>query len=134
MSAHYTAARIRHSPTSHQTIRFETNLRPILSLMSDNIEEFRHVLQSSKKILVLSGAGLSAAASGIPTYRGGTGSLWRKYDAASLATPAAFFQRTSLVYGSSIITGGTQGYFQPGALRAYSLGDSQYSPKDRTAL
>ncbi|KAF4573502.1 hypothetical protein EYR40_003411 [Pleurotus pulmonarius] len=65
--------------------------------MSDNIDEFRHVLQSSKKILVLSGAGLSAA-SGIPTYRGGTGSLWRKYDAASLATPAAFSENQSRVW------------------------------------
>ncbi|KIJ67322.1 hypothetical protein HYDPIDRAFT_180270 [Hydnomerulius pinastri MD-312] len=41
------------------------------------VDEFRRALGSSKKILVLSGAGLSAA-SGIATYRGhGHGGLWR---------------------------------------------------------
>ncbi|KAK0430776.1 DHS-like NAD/FAD-binding domain-containing protein [Armillaria borealis] len=64
--------------------------------MSSNIEEFRQVLSSSKKIIILSGAGLSVA-SGIPTFRG-TGGLWRKYDAASLATPSAFAENQARVW------------------------------------
>ncbi|CCM03106.1 uncharacterized protein FIBRA_05226 [Fibroporia radiculosa] len=81
---------------------------------SDNVEEFRQVLSSSKKILILSGAGLSAASgsyyslaaphtivphsrSGVATFRG-NGGLWRKYDAASLATPAAFAENQSRVW------------------------------------
>ncbi|KAL0953442.1 hypothetical protein HGRIS_004675 [Hohenbuehelia grisea] len=65
--------------------------------MSDSIDDFRRELLSSKKILVLSGAGLSAA-SGIPTYRGGSGGLWRNYNSASLATPAAFAESQSRVW------------------------------------
>ncbi|KAF8968815.1 DHS-like NAD/FAD-binding domain-containing protein [Flammula alnicola] len=63
---------------------------------SDNIAEFRRALSSSKKILVLSGAGLSAP-SGISTFRG-SGGLWRKHDAASVATPAAFAENQSRVW------------------------------------
>ncbi|KAK0239725.1 DHS-like NAD/FAD-binding domain-containing protein [Armillaria nabsnona] len=64
--------------------------------MSSNVEEFRRVLSSSEKIIILSGAGLSAA-SGIPTFRG-SGGLWRKYDAASLATPSAFAENQARVW------------------------------------
>lgn len=63
---------------------------------SNNVEEFRSVLHTAKNILVLSGAGLSAA-SGVPTFRG-NGGMWRKYDAASLATPQAFAENQSRVW------------------------------------
>ncbi|PCH37412.1 DHS-like NAD/FAD-binding domain-containing protein [Wolfiporia cocos MD-104 SS10] len=57
---------------------------------------FRDVLSRSKRIIAVAGAGLSAA-SGIPTFRGARG-MWRKYDAISLATPAAFKENPSRVW------------------------------------
>jgi NAD-dependent deacetylase sirtuin 5 len=63
---------------------------------SDNVEDFRRVLCAAKHILILSGAGLSAA-SGIPTFRG-NGGMWRKYDVLSLATPRAFGENQSRVW------------------------------------
>lgn len=57
-------------------------------LPSGDMEAFRRVLRSSKHIITVAGAGLSAA-SGIPTFRG-AGGLWRTFDAISLATPQAF--------------------------------------------
>jgi len=54
------------------------------------------VVKSSRNIIVVAGAGLSAA-SGIPTFRDG-GGLWRKYKAMSLATPEAFAQDPSRVW------------------------------------
>ncbi|KAJ7168274.1 DHS-like NAD/FAD-binding domain-containing protein [Mycena crocata] len=61
-----------------------------------DMTEFQHLLQSSKNIIAVCGAGLSAA-SGIPTFRG-AGGMWRKYDAMSLATPEAFEENPSLVW------------------------------------
>jgi len=50
----------------------------------------------SKKIVVLTGAGISAE-SGVPTFRGEDG-LWRRYRAEELATPAAFEADPKLVW------------------------------------
>jgi len=55
---------------------------------SSDIEEFHDVLKSSRRILALCGAGLSAA-SGLGTFRG-AGGMWRNHQATSLATPEAF--------------------------------------------
>ncbi|KAK7051238.1 hypothetical protein VNI00_004738 [Paramarasmius palmivorus] len=63
---------------------------------SSNIEDFRNVFASSKNILIISGAGLSAA-SGIATFRG-QGGRWRKYDATILATLAAWHENQSRVW------------------------------------
>ncbi|KAH0588256.1 hypothetical protein H2248_006964 [Termitomyces sp. 'cryptogamus'] len=63
---------------------------------SRDIEEFRKVLHASQHIVVLAGAGLSAA-SGIPTFRNG-GGLWQSLDATKLATPEAFAANPSLVW------------------------------------
>ena len=60
------------------------------------LESFSSHLQSSKRILALLGAGLSAS-SGLPTFRG-AGGLWRSYDAVSLATPEAFNRDPGLVW------------------------------------
>ncbi|KIJ40344.1 hypothetical protein M422DRAFT_230276 [Sphaerobolus stellatus SS14] len=60
------------------------------------LTEFKAALAKAKHIVVLAGAGLSAA-SGIPTFRG-AGGLWRKYDAMSLATSEAFEENPSLVW------------------------------------
>jgi len=60
------------------------------------MESFSAHLQSSKRILALLGAGLSAS-SGLPTFRG-AGGLWRTHDAMSLATPEAFDANPALVW------------------------------------
>ncbi|KAF9046031.1 DHS-like NAD/FAD-binding domain-containing protein [Hymenopellis radicata] len=64
--------------------------------MSSDVAQFQKVLKSSKNIIVVAGAGLSAA-SGIPTFRG-AGGLWRKHKAMKLATPEAFHANPSLVW------------------------------------
>ena len=63
---------------------------------SSSIPEFQAVLKSSKRILALCGAGLSAA-SGLDTFRG-AGGMWRNYQAMSLATPEAFERDPGLVW------------------------------------
>jgi NAD-dependent deacetylase sirtuin 5 len=63
---------------------------------SSDMSAFTQILNSSKNILAIAGAGLSAA-SGIPTFRG-AGGLWRNFDAVSLATPEAFKDNPSRVW------------------------------------
>jgi NAD+-dependent protein deacetylase sirtuin 5 len=53
-----------------------------------DVASFVQHLNSSRRIVALLGAGLSAS-SGLPTFRG-AGGLWRTYDATSIATPEAF--------------------------------------------
>ena len=68
-----------------------------LHTTSSNKAEFRELLhKSSKNIVVLSGAGISAE-SGIPTFRG-AGGFWRKYVSQQLATPESFDANPSLVW------------------------------------
>lgn len=55
---------------------------------SADVSSFVQHLRSSKRIVALLGAGISAS-SGLPTFRG-AGGLWRAYDATMLATPEAF--------------------------------------------
>lgn len=52
------------------------------------VRQFQKLFEVSKRVVVLTGAGVSAE-SGIPTFRG-EGGLWRKFDATMLATPQAF--------------------------------------------
>ena len=63
---------------------------------SSDIEEFGRLLISSKRVLALCGAGLSAA-SGLDTFRG-AGGMWKNYDAMELATPQAFSRDPGLVW------------------------------------
>ncbi len=63
---------------------------------SNSIPKFHTVLQSSKRILALCGAGLSAA-SGLETFRG-AGGMWRNNQATTLATPEAFAKDPGLVW------------------------------------
>lgn len=74
------------------TRRFSSSTMP----PSTDVDAFHEVLRSSKRILALCGAGLSAS-SGLPTFRG-AGGLWRNYDATTLATPTAFGQDPGLVW------------------------------------
>jgi len=73
------------SSNSHSRAEYEASL-----------ESFGEHLKSSKRILALLGAGLSAA-SGLPTFRG-AGGLWRTHDAIRLATPEAFARDPGLVW------------------------------------
>ena len=56
----------------------------------------RESLQSAKRVVALTGAGISAE-SGIPTFRG-NGGLWKQYRAEELATPQAFARDPRLVW------------------------------------
>ncbi len=53
-------------------------------------------ISNAKQLLVVTGAGISAA-SGIPTFRG-EGGLWRNYRFDELATPSAFERDPGLVW------------------------------------
>ncbi|GBE78763.1 NAD-dependent protein [Sparassis crispa] len=63
---------------------------------STDIEAFRGVLKSSKSIVAVVGAGLSAA-SGIPTFRD-FGGLWNSYDPLEFSTPQGFLADPSQVW------------------------------------
>ncbi|KAF8058736.1 DHS-like NAD/FAD-binding domain-containing protein [Lyophyllum atratum] len=56
---------------------------------SSDKASFRAALASAKSVIILSGAGLSAA-SGIPTYRNSDNSLWNNFDPNTYATLQAF--------------------------------------------
>jgi NAD-dependent deacetylase len=60
------------------------------------VEEARALLSAAKRVLVLTGAGVSAE-SGVPTFRD-AGALWKRYRAEDLATPAAFHRDPRLVW------------------------------------
>jgi NAD-dependent deacetylase sirtuin 5 len=61
------------------------------------MDQVKTAIRDSTRITFLTGAGLSAA-SGIPTFRGGKDSLWRKWDPTTLATPTAFRESPSRVW------------------------------------
>jgi NAD-dependent deacetylase sirtuin 5 len=63
---------------------------------SRSLATFHDHIITSRRILALFGAGLSAS-SGLPTYRG-AGGLWRTHDATQLSTPAAFEENPALVW------------------------------------
>jgi NAD-dependent deacetylase len=64
--------------------------------MIDFPPELRKVLQSAKRVAVLTGAGISAE-SGVPTFRGTEG-LWSKFRPEELATVEAFMGNPKLVW------------------------------------
>lgn len=64
--------------------------------MSEDIARARGLLGDAIRIVVLTGAGISAE-SGIPTFRG-AGGLWRSFRPEQLATPAAFSRDPCLVW------------------------------------
>jgi NAD-dependent SIR2 family protein deacetylase len=61
-----------------------------------HLESFARCLSSSRRILALVGAGLSAS-SGIPTFRGADG-LWRQRRTKELASPYAFAENPVTVW------------------------------------
>jgi NAD-dependent deacetylase len=64
--------------------------------MPVDTEELVTRLRNARSLVVLTGAGVSAA-SGVPTFRGDDG-LWRQYQAEDLATPDAFARDPRLVW------------------------------------
>src|SRR5919106_2790122 len=64
--------------------------------MPVDTEELVTRLRAARSIVVVTGAGVSAA-SGVPTFRGEDG-LWRHYKAEDLATPEAFAHNPKLVW------------------------------------
>ncbi len=64
--------------------------------MTDAQRQLAEKLTAARKVVALSGAGLSAE-SGVPTFRG-DGGLWRNHRPADLATPEAFATDPQLVW------------------------------------
>jgi NAD-dependent deacetylase len=61
-------------------------------------EEIIKKLLTAQHLVVFSGAGVSAE-SGIPTFRDALTGLWENFDVEDLATPKAFKQDPTLVWG-----------------------------------
>lgn len=62
----------------------------------DLIQPLVEPLRTARRVVVLTGAGVSAE-SGIPTFRDAMTGLWAKYDPSQLATPQAFKQDPATV-------------------------------------
>ena len=63
---------------------------------SNAVDRARALLRNAKRVVALTGAGVSAE-SGVPTFRG-PGGLWKQYRAEELATPEAFSHDSRLVW------------------------------------
>lgn len=63
---------------------------------SQAIDRARALLAEARRVVVFTGAGVSAA-SGVPTFRG-AGGLWRSFRPEELATPEAFARDPRLVW------------------------------------
>lgn len=70
-----------------------------MSVMVDStaIQQAANLIQTARRIVVLTGAGVSKE-SGIPTFRDAQEGLWSKYDPTQLATPTAFRDNPKLVW------------------------------------
>jgi len=64
--------------------------------MSGDVARARRLLADAERIVVLTGAGVSAE-SGVPTFRG-AGGLWKSHRPEDLATPEAFARDPRLVW------------------------------------
>lgn len=73
-----------------------TSTSPAFTTLRGDLPSFHKAISTSKRVLALCGAGLSAS-SGLPTFRG-AGGLWRTHDSTSLATPEAFAADPGLVW------------------------------------
>ena len=66
--------------------------------MKDKINAVADLLHQAERVVVLTGAGISAE-SGIPTFRDSLTGLWERFDAEDLATPQAYRRDKGLVWG-----------------------------------
>lgn len=67
-----------------------------MTAIATDLKQAGHWLAESKRVAVLTGAGISAE-SGVPTFRGKDG-LWQGFRATDLATPEAFARDPKLVW------------------------------------
>jgi NAD-dependent deacetylase len=65
--------------------------------MDERIAEAAGLLARAKRVVVFTGAGMSAE-SGVPTFRDALTGLWARFDAQKLATPEAFDNDPALVW------------------------------------
>ncbi|MBB2944321.1 NAD-dependent deacetylase [Actinoplanes lutulentus] len=63
-----------------------------------DVREAAKLLEKAQRVVVFTGAGISAE-SGVPTFRDALTGLWERFDAQSLATPQAFQDDPDLVWG-----------------------------------
>ena len=63
-----------------------------------DLQALSATLRSARRVVVLTGAGVSAE-SGIPTFRDAMTGLWEQFDAQTLATAEAFRRDPALVWG-----------------------------------
>ncbi len=64
--------------------------------MKEEIKKAKELIEKSEKIVILTGAGVSAE-SGIPTFRGSKG-LWNNFNVEELATLRGFLKNPKLVW------------------------------------
>src|SRR5690349_4894667 len=64
----------------------------------ESLTEAARLVREAQKIVVFTGAGISAE-SGVPTFRDALTGLWERFDAQALATPEAFAADPDLVWG-----------------------------------
>lgn len=88
----YFIARLIHK--NQKTLHYVP--KPFTQRQFNSFAKFKQVLNAAKRVVVLSGAGISAE-SGVPTFRGKDG-LWRTLDAPLLASPSAFRDDPGLVW------------------------------------
>ncbi|AGZ42833.1 SIR2 family NAD-dependent protein deacylase [Actinoplanes friuliensis] len=67
-------------------------------MVPDSVDKARALLAGARRVVVFTGAGVSAE-SGIPTFRDSLTGLWERFDAQALATPEAFRADPALVWG-----------------------------------
>jgi NAD-dependent deacetylase len=84
------------SSCHHDRCRLHGIYCVIVTDASSNVTGLRNLVRTANRVVVLTGAGISAE-SGVPTFRG-TGGLWRNYSAEDLATPQAFVRDPRLVW------------------------------------
>ena len=70
--------------------------RAVVEDSSGAVSRARSLLSDADRVVVLTGAGVSAE-SGVPTFRG-SGGLWKQFRAEDLATPEAFARDPRLVW------------------------------------
>ncbi len=66
--------------------------------MPDELDKAARALQGNKRLVVLTGAGMSRD-SGMPTFREAQTGLWAQYDPQQLATPQAYARNPARVFG-----------------------------------
>ncbi len=64
--------------------------------MNGSLLKALELFEDARRVLVLTGAGMSAE-SGVPTFRDAQTGLWARYDPQELATPEAFRRNPSRV-------------------------------------